>query len=641
MRSNDNNNRSVVEKISPPSSPSPSPFRSTNHGKYSSSTSSPLPMPNLSPTRKKLASKTVYGDRYIPNRNSVDISAAFSLNHHVFSSPLNDTNQDPESDLDLKRKQEANLTFSTILKAELFGDDVPSATPPSRIGNINRQYTSSSSASVLNNLNSAGIINNEQTPPRTQSDINTNVNDIDNLDFFGPSINNNGSSSHSPSNHHQANSLNNFDLNHALINDLSTRRRRRRSSITRDSPEKVVVTSPKSSSNLLTYKSPRKIKSTSTFNADVTNEIYSLSPVRPDSQRLLLSPQKKTRQISKVPYRVLDAPELADDFYLNLVDWSSQNILAVGLGSCVYLWDGVTGSVDRLCDLGDNNKITSLSWIGAGTHLAIGTNMGSVEVWDATMCRCTRTMTGHISRVGSLAWNEHILSSGSRDRSILNRDVRVPEHYINKLENFHRQEICGLRWNIEENKLASGGNDNKLLVWDGFNTSKPLHSFEEHTAAIKAISWNPHQRGILASGGGTADRRIKIWNTIAGTKLNDIDTGSQVCNLIWSKNSHELVSTHGYSKNQIVIWKYNQSNNSTVSPNIPVTHSATNNSYELTQIASLTGHTYRVLYLAMSPDGESIVTGAGDETLRFWKVFERNRNDNQNCILLKSFMQLR
>jgi cell division cycle 20-like protein 1 (cofactor of APC complex) len=28
-----------------------------------------------------------------------------------------------------------------------------------------------------------------------------------------------------------------------------------------------------------------------------------------------------------------------------------------------------------------------------------------------------------------------------------------------------------------------------------------------------------------------------------------------------------------------------------------------------------------VLYLAVSPDGQSIVTGAGDETLRFWSVF--------------------
>ena len=37
--------------------------------------------------------------------------------------------------------------------------------------------------------------------------------------------------------------------------------------------------------------------------------------------------------------------------------------------------------------------------------------------------------------------------------------------------------------------------------------------------------------------------------------------------------------------------------------------------------ATLTGHTLRVRYLAMSPDGQTIVTGAGDETLRFWNVF--------------------
>jgi cell division cycle 20-like protein 1 (cofactor of APC complex) len=47
------------------------------------------------------------------------------------------------------------------------------------------------------------------------------------------------------------------------------------------------------------------------------------------------------------------------------------------------------------------------------------------------------------------------------------------------------------------------------------------------------------------------------------------------------------------------------------------------------QIATLTGHTFRVLYLAMSPDGQNIVTGAGDETLRFWTVFNKSRQKQQ------------
>ena len=46
-------------------------------------------------------------------------------------------------------------------------------------------------------------------------------------------------------------------------------------------------------------------------------------------------------------------------------------------------------------------------------------------------------------------------------------------------------------------------------------------------------------------------------------------------------------------------------------------------------VASLTGHTNRVLYLAMSPDGETIVTGAGDETLRFWNAFPKREGEGE------------
>ena len=44
-------------------------------------------------------------------------------------------------------------------------------------------------------------------------------------------------------------------------------------------------------------------------------------------------------------HQVLDAPALKDDFYLNLVDWSAQNLLAVGLDTCVYLWSAHTSKV--------------------------------------------------------------------------------------------------------------------------------------------------------------------------------------------------------------------------------------------------------------------------------------------------------
>lgn len=149
-----------------------------------------------------------------------------------------------------------------------------------------------------------------------------------------------------------------------------------------------------------------------------------------------------------------------------------------------------------------------------------------IPSYSAEKCRLIRTMTGHSARVGALAWNNHLLSSGSHDRLIYHRDVRVPAHYVAKLSG-HRQEVCGLKWNVAENQLASGGNDNKLFVWDKMGDT-PLYRFTEHVAAVKAISWNPHQHGILSSGGGTADMKIRFWNTLTGTLLSEIDTGSQV-----------------------------------------------------------------------------------------------------------------
>lgn len=56
----------------------------------------------------------------------------------------------------------------------------------------------------------------------------------------------------------------------------------------------------------------------------------------------------------------------------------------------------------------------------------------------------------------------------------------------------------------------------------------------------------------------------------------------------------------------------------------------------MSKVITLTGHTYRVLYLALSPDGQTIVTGAGDETLRFWNVFPANGTESTSGSTLNS-----
>ncbi|MBA0689674.1 hypothetical protein Goari_007393 [Gossypium aridum] len=339
------------------------------------------------------------------------------------------------------------------------------------------------------------------------------------------------------------------------------------------------------------------------YKTETKRSLHSLSPFGLDESvpGIIHSPVK-------APRKVLDAPALQDDFYLNLVDWSSNNVLAVGLGNCVYLWNACSSKVTKLCDLGIDDSVCSVGWAQRGTHLAVGTSNGKVQIWDASRCRRIRTMEGHRLRVGALAWSSSLLSSGSRDKSILQRDIRVQDDFASKLSG-HKSEVCGLKWSYDNRELASGGNDNKLFVWNQHST-QPVLKYCDHTAAVKAIAWSPHLHGLLASGGGTADRCIRFWNTTTNAHLSCMDTGSQVCNLVWSKNVNELVSTHGYSQNQIIVWRY------------PT----------MSKLATLTGHTYRVLYLAISPDGQTIVTGAGDETLRFWNVFPSPKSQvNDTC----------
>ena len=218
--------------------------------------------------------------------------------------------------------------------------------------------------------------------------------------------------------------------------------------------------------------------------------------------------------------------------------------------------------------------------------------------------------------MGTLAWcprgvGSGILTSGSKDRHIVHMDPRSPTPVAKSVS--HKQEVCGLQWSLDGQQLCSGGNDNKLVLWGVQSLEHETAVLRGHTAAVKAIAWSPYQHGLLVSGGGTADRTIRMWNTHTLENTGVIETGSQVCNLLFSSSTQDLVSSHGYSLNEIAIWKWPQ----------------------MQKYASLLGHSSRVLYLALSPDGQTVVSGAGDETLRFWKAFppKKRKITSVSCVL--------
>ena len=318
---------------------------------------------------------------------------------------------------------------------------------------------------------------------------------------------------------------------------------------------------------------------------------------------------RNRRTLPKRAEKVLDAPGLINDYYLNLIDWGLNNLLAVCLGDGAFVWNPVTQEGNQFFE-SDNTLMfpTSIAWAPKDNNMiAIGFSDSKVHIRDFGKNMLVREIDDHWARVSAVNWNPantNLFTTSSKDCEIINYDLRVQRTL--QVCRGHTQEVCGLKWSPDGSLLASGGNDNTLMIWDPRNDARPLFQFREHKAAVKALAWCPWQKNLIVSGGGSSDKTIKFWRVDEGKLLTSHHISSQVCGLLWNPRDKELLSAHGYSQFQLSLWKN------------PSMH----------KVGDLFGHKDRVLHLALSPDHSTIVSAGADETLRFWKIFDVSKDSD-------------
>lgn len=179
---------------------------------------------------------------------------------------------------------------------------------------------------------------------------------------------------------------------------------------------------------------------------------------------------------NSIAVKVLDAPNIVNDFYLSLIDWSSTNLLAVSLAHSVYLWNGDTNDVSELFSNDDpSNLITSVKWHRDGEWLAVGCKDGSVAIWDVPSQSQVRTYHSHCSRVGVMAWSEECLTTGSRDGYVFHFDTSFENDVGRIIGDCVGGEVCGLTWSPDGSKLAIGANNNTCTVWEKRNIRVPKY----------------------------------------------------------------------------------------------------------------------------------------------------------------------
>ncbi|MBZ3874037.1 Cell division cycle protein 20-like protein B, partial [Sciurus carolinensis] len=213
----------------------------------------------------------------------------------------------------------------------------------------------------------------------------------------------------------------------------------------------------------------------------------------------------------------------------NILDWSFKNVVAVALGSAVYIWNGENHNGVENIDLSLTcNYVSSVSWIKEGTCLAVGTSEGEVQLWDVVTKKRLRNMLGHLSVVGALSWNHCLLSSGSRLGRVYHHDVRVAQHHVGTL--CHKRAVCALKWSLDGRLLSSGCSDGLLTIWPhdpgASARGQPLKVIPQSTA-VKAMDWCPWQSEVLAVGGGMKDGRLHILDINTGKSIQTPSTKSQ------------------------------------------------------------------------------------------------------------------
>nr|XP_009393538.1 PREDICTED: cell division cycle 20.1, cofactor of APC complex-like isoform X1 [Musa acuminata subsp. malaccensis]XP_018679563.1 PREDICTED: cell division cycle 20.1, cofactor of APC complex-like isoform X1 [Musa acuminata subsp. malaccensis]XP_018679564.1 PREDICTED: cell division cycle 20.1, cofactor of APC complex-like isoform X1 [Musa acuminata subsp. malaccensis]XP_018679565.1 PREDICTED: cell division cycle 20.1, cofactor of APC complex-like isoform X1 [Musa acuminata subsp. malaccensis]XP_ len=323
---------------------------------------------------------------------------------------------------------------------------------------------------------------------------------------------------------------------------------------------------------------------------------------------------QQQRKIPDKPEKVLEVYGMLDNFSYNLLDWGSNNMLAIGLDDTVCLWDAANESASVLQRaLDGNGPITSVSWCPDGKFLAFALGSSDLALVDGSTGRVLDGVSGDKqSKVLSLAWRSNsVLTAGKSDGSVIDYDFRKPDHAICDYKG-HELGVCNLKWSgLSGRYLASGGQDKLVHIWDACmavpndcpRRHQWLHRLSGHTSTVKALDWCPTRSNLLASGGGRYDRRIKFWNTIDGACLNTFNTGSEVCSLLWDTNKSELLTSHGFPKNQLILWNYPS----------------------MKRAAELSAHSSRVLFIARSPVGGTVASAAADETVKFWNIFEASK----------------
>jgi WD40 repeat protein len=189
-----------------------------------------------------------------------------------------------------------------------------------------------------------------------------------------------------------------------------------------------------------------------------------------------------------------------------------------------------------------------------------------------------------IKRQAAAGWNNEVL--------IYMADS--PYNLVQKLTN-HSAPINCISYNLQGNLFASGGTDMNLFVYDSLFR---LISFQQdankrHATAIHTITFDKAGKYIFS---GDKEGKLIIWDITNKKPIKMYETGSTINSIVKSPSPANLFVAN--SDKQIKL--------------LALVSGKT--------LRTLDGHTDMVSALAISANGQYLISGANDRTARIWDL---------------------
>jgi WD40 repeat protein len=211
--------------------------------------------------------------------------------------------------------------------------------------------------------------------------------------------------------------------------------------------------------------------------------------------------------------RIMDAPGLSDNFYASPVSYSGRRVLAIGLRDATYLWDRKDGA--RILLQNHQQPAFCISWSPTDDILAVARVDGSLCFWNiesgvhydfnrsSTSIMFFLYMYGHPC---AMAWrpgcskSQLLIGTTSGYVCALSGQPSLSVISVSMQQKYHSDHICGMAFRADGTQFASGGNDNRVVLYKFEGDVFERRTEFLHHAAVKALAFCPWQQSLLATG---------------------------------------------------------------------------------------------------------------------------------------------